>query len=482
MPSELFVSRLGEWLWAALREDGVTVEFYPPPAGEIARVGRILKARVSSVVPGIQSAFLDIGSDREAFLHVNDLLLPGEKSTPADGDRPPAGAPPIEDRLKVGRVLLVQVARERLGSKGPRVTCFLSISSRHLVLSPFRPRRAVSRRVEDEAERERLVAILERLPGGDVGFVARTASAGAPEAVLAAEAEMLLASWKRVQETAAMARSPSVIQRESESLLRLLRDAPCDGLERIHVDDDADRELALGFLRDADPELAGRVRLHTGAVPVIEEILEEIERSLQPRVELTTGGYLVIEETEALISVDVNSGRFLEPRTMEETALRTNLEAAGEIARQLRLRDLGGIVVVDFIDMEREENRLSVVEAMEQALRRDRAPTRVIGLTELGLLQLTRKRTRPGLSETLTRRCLLCEGQARVRSPHLVAARLLLELRRRFPADEKAACTVHAHPEVIAALRETVPTRRAGAIRYREEPGMAPDTYRLQRD
>jgi ribonuclease G len=482
MTSELLVSRLGDRIWAALREDGTTVVIYPPPAEEPTRVGRIFKARVSNVVPGIQSAFLDIGSDREAFLHASDLWLPGEQTTyPDEEEAADSSRPPIEDRLKVGRDLLVQVIREPLSSKGPRVSCYISIAGRLLVLSPFRPRRAVSRRIEEPEERARLLAALEGLPGGEVGFVARTASAGASEEVLRAEADALIAGWKRVGETAAIARAPSVIQRESESLMRLLRDAPREGLERVVVDDPADRELALEFLRGADPELVARVRLHDGPVPLIEQLLEEIERSLRPRVELASGGYLVIEETEALVSIDVNSGRFVGRSSMEETALDTNLEAVEELARQLRLRDLGGIIVVDLIDMEREESRSSVIEATERALRRDRAPTRVIGLSELGLLQLTRKRTRPGLGATLSHTCPLCAGQARIRSPHLVSARLLLELRRRFADGDRSGCTIRAHPDVVRATMEATTTQPMQTIRFREDPQMPPDAFELKR-
>ncbi len=484
MPCELLVSRLGEHLWAALCEDGSIVEFYPPAATDLARVGQIFKARVTNVASGIQSAFLDIGSDREAFLHVRDLLLPGERP-PAENGEEPSGANriqiPIENRLSVGREILVQVVREPLSTKGARVSCYLSQPGRLLVLSPLRPKRAVSRRIEAPEERERLQAIVDSLPGGNVGYVARTASSGAAAAAIEAEAQLLLEAWAHLQQTAREARAPSVIQRESESLSRLLRDVPRQGLERIVVDETEDRDRAIEFLREVDPTLASRVRLHVGAPAMIEELLEQIELSLRPRVPLDSGGSLVIEETEALISIDVNSGKFLDRPTLEETALKTNLEAAAAIARQLRLRDIGGIVVVDFIDMQSEEHRREVVSAMEQGLRGDRAPTRVGELSEFGLLQLTRKRTRPGLAATLTRSCPTCAGRSRIDSAHLVAARFLHDLRGRTREGTAGKFAIEAHPSVLTAVRETGRQRSGVTLEFRENPAMHPGCYELQR-
>ena len=344
---------------------------------------------MTNILPGIQSVFLDIGTERGAFLHASDLVLPGEpdpsRVAPAAEDpaRPgsageapaPSAArrlPPLEDRLAVGRELLVQVSRERLGSKGARVTGFLSVPDRLLVLLPLVPDRGVSRRIEDPGERERLRGILERLPGEGLGFVARTAAAGASEADLRSAAEALIDDWCEIQDRASSLPAPSVIQREPGLLPRLMRETPRAGLERIVVDDESDHAEAREYLNRAEPELAPVVSLHTGPAPLLESrgLHTEIEKALRPRVWLKSGGYVVIEQTEALVSIDVNTGKFLGRGDLEQTALRTNTEAAREIGRQLRLRDLGGIIVIDFIDMDQAENRRLIVEELGQALRR----------------------------------------------------------------------------------------------------------------
>jgi ribonuclease G len=506
MLRELFVSRLGGQLWSALREDGSTVELRVERAHGEAPAGRIIKARVTNILPGIQSAFLDIGTERGAFLHVKDLVLPGgsvngsagiegegdeleDLAADVAGSVSPDAAAPIEQRLSVGRELLVQVSREPMGTKGAKVSGFLSIPGRLVVLLPSARARGVSRRIGDAAERERLKGILDRLPGEEVGFVARTAAEGAAEADLQADAASLMRTWCEIQDRAAALPAPSVIHRDHGLLLRLLRETPRDGLERIVLDDEEDRAQALRYLQETDPPLATRLELHTGRTPLFESrgLHLDVEKALRPRVWLRSGGYLVIQETEALVSIDVNTGKFVGKRDLEQTALRANLEAAKEIARQLRLRDLGGIIVIDFIDVLAPESRNAIVDALKRRLRTDPARTKIIGLSELGLLQLTRKRTRPAVGTQLTRSCPLCTGLGRIKSAWTVAAEVVSALRRRAAADAEDRLNVKVHPEtapaVLAALAQSEFSSRGGAalsVEVETDRSMRPDRFEIR--
>ncbi|HEX4825208.1 MAG TPA: Rne/Rng family ribonuclease [Candidatus Polarisedimenticolaceae bacterium] len=469
MANELLFSRLGGRTAAALREGGVTAELRIEDDATALAAGRVIKGRVSKVLPGIQSAFLDVGQDRDAFLHVADLLLPGESAEEFESDddelegqggsfrRARRSAPPgrpIESRLKVGREVLVQIVREGFSGKGPRVTCFITLPGRYLVYAPLAPFRAVSRRIADPAERERLRAIVSSLPG-EGGFIVRTAGAGASPRAFAADAEKLAVAWRGLTHRAAAAVAPAVVHSDLDLFLRTLRDASAATLDRIVVDDDAMLAAGTEFLRELDPELLARLSRHTGRESLFDEtgVTDEVERALRPRVWLKSGGTLVIQQTEALVSIDVNTGKYLGARHPEETVLKTNLEAAAEIARQLRLRDLAGIIVVDFIDMDRPEHRASVLEALEGALRRDRARTKIVGLSDLGLLQLTRKRTRAGLEATLTRPCPSCSGSGRVKTAETLALEALVEVRRIAGAFSSGPLTVTSHPDVARALR-----------------------------
>ena len=512
MSTELLCSRFGGQCWAALREDGSVVELRVERDGQPPQVGRIVKARVTRVLPGLQSAFVDIGTDRDAFLHVADLLLPGERPAgfaphrlaPPDGDGadpaeeetpgPELVEPaitrhgPIQDRLRVGRELLVQIAREGFGSKGPRVTCFVSLPGRYVVYMPQVPHLGISRRITDLAERERLRAILAAVAGGHGGFIVRTAGAGAAAGALEADAARLVHAWREISRRAEAQPAPQVVHVDVGLMLRLLRDAPREGLSRVVVDGPEDRDRAFAYLRDVDPALASLVTHHPGPGPLWEaEGLDvEIERALRPRVWLRSGGTLVIEPTEALVSIDVNTGKYVGRGQLEDTVLRTNLEAADEIARQLRLRDLGGIIVVDFIDMESPDSRRRVLEAFEQALARDRARTKIVGLSELGLVQLTRKRTRRGIEALLTRPCPSCGGQGRVKSAGTLASEALAEARRVVSSVPARTVRVRAHPELARALLLSLQEGACSGgalasidLRVEEDPSLAADQYHL---
>ncbi len=513
MPTELLASRAGGRTFTALREDGVTAELRVEDDSRGLAVGHIVKARVSKILPGIQSAFLDVGAERDAFLHATDLLLPGETASPrlealsggpgdeAEEDRADAEAesegtrrprrdvpdgPPIQERLKEGREIVVQVVREGFGAKGARVTSFITLPGRTLVHAPQAPFRGISRRIHDPGERERLRGILEEIQESEGGFIVRTAGAGASPSALAADARFLAGTWRSIERRIERAPTPSVLHADLDLFFRTLRDAPTASLDRIVVDDAAMERSGAEYLREIDPVLAARLTRHEGPPSLFDAtgVTADIERALRPRVWLPSGGTIVIEPTEALVSIDVNTGKFVGIRRMDETVLKTNVEAAEEIARQLRLRDLGGIIVVDFIDMDRPDHRQLVLSTLERALQRDRSRTKIVGLSELGLLQLTRKRTRLGLGAVLTRGCVACGATGRMKTPETVAHDALVEALRvaaSFPASE---ISIHAHPDVARAIELVLQTPApvvdrdlARRLRIADDPGSRPEQF-----
>ena len=461
----------------------MTVEIRVEDDSSALAVGQIVKARVSKILPGVQSAFLDVGQEKDAFLHATDLWLPGEAPPPIEGRgaaieaeegadddaetraihrprRTPAEGPPIQDRLKEGRDLVVQVVREALGGKGPRVTCFITLPGRYLVHAPQASFRGVSRRINDPEERQRLRDILAALPPASGGFIVRTNGAGAEASAFEADARYLVSTWEAIEQRIERSPTPSILHTDLDLFLRALRDASQASLTRIVVDDDRMYRAGADYLGEIDPLLASRLRRHPGPESLFDatDVSQDIEKALRSRVWLKSGGTIVIEQTEALVSIDVNTGKFVGRSRPEETVLRTNLEAAEEIARQLRLRDLGGIIVVDFIDMDRPEHRQQVTEALEGALQRDRSRTKVVGLSELGLLQLTRKRTRLAIGAALTRPCASCSGTGRMKTPETVAYEALSEVRRVASWPATGEVTVSAHPDVARALRLALQT------------------------
>jgi ribonuclease G len=432
MRTELFVSRVGEQTWSALREGGSAVEFRVEERGDSPRLGRIIKARVTRILPAIQAAFVNVGLERDAFLHASDLLLPGDP--PPAVEQGAAGEPqerrsktervPIQRRLEPGSELVVQISRESRATKGDRATCFLGIPGRLLVLLPLVPQVGVSRRIFDQDERERLAAVLRDLDCGSRGFIARTAARGVDAGALRAEAARLLETWKAIRTRAETVQPPAVLHDEPPLAIRLLRDAPAEGFGRIVLDDPDEHDRVQKFLHQVDSALASRIELYDGERPLFAThgLDDEIWRALRPRVWLRSGGYLIIEQTEAMVSIDVNTGKSVQGDSQADTSFETNLEAAEEIARQLRLRDMGGIVVVDFVDMDSIEHRRRLVEVMTAALRDDPARSKIVSLSDIGLMQLTRKRARSGLHVALMQPCPSCSGQGRVIRSDVVAA------------------------------------------------------------
>jgi ribonuclease G len=438
----------------ALLENGKAAELHLERSRRHASVGDLYLGRVSRVLPGMQAAFVDIGFEKDAFLYVADVRDEWEEEV--DVPSGPAIAS-IDDLLKEGQDLLVQIVKEPIGGKGARVSTNISLPGRFLVHTPFSPRIGISRRIEDEAERERLRNDLEALRDGAGGFIARTAAQGRDVAEFRSDRDYLTALWKSIEARARKSRPPAVLHREQDLLLRAVRDLVSEDVAAIRVNDHEAFGRIVEFLNAVEPPLVSRVKWHKNGASFFEEfgVETEIEKALRSKVWLKSGGYLVINPTEALVSIDVNTGKFVGKDNLEETVFAVNLEAAREIVRQIRLRDLGGILVVDFIDMEDEEHRRQLFEAFEAEMRKDRAKTKVLQISEFGLVQITRKRSRASLERSLTQPCPSCGGSGRIKND----LTLVLEIRREIlklsgSLTPGETVIVRVSPEVGKLLRE----------------------------
>ncbi len=457
---------------------GILIERQEPLAGNI------YKGRVASVLPGMEAAFVDIGLERNAFLHVADV-----RAYRVGGDEleDQIGRGPIAERLRVGQEILVQVTKEPRGSTGARATTYVALPAHYLVLMPTVTGLGVSRRIEHEQERKRLRAIAERLRPDGMGLIVRTAAEGVEEKDLADDVRFLLQLWGRVTERARAARAPALLYQDLGLIRRVVRDLFTGEVDRFVIDSPREFERVRDLVGSFAPELRDRVRLHEGPEPVFEahDVEREVERALHRKVWLRSGGYVVFDRTEAATMIDVNTGKYVGKTDLASTILKTNLEAAQEIARQLRLRDIGGIILIDFIDMESEKHRRRVMAALHEAVRTDRAKTHVIDLTELGLVEITRKRVYQDLEELMRIPCPYCEGRGRVLSPQSVAVRVRRELRRTAAASRARCLVVEVHPEVAALLdrdtawQEDLAERSGKAIVVRPQPGMYLDRVNL---
>jgi ribonuclease G len=446
----------------ALREDGRTVEVFHERRGREGLVGNVYLGRVHRVLPGMQAAFVSIGFDRDAFLYVEDASpqpvdVESAEDEESNGLARPAsepGRPRIDDLFKEGQQVVVQVTKDPISGKGPRVTTNVSLPGRTLVYLPAVREIGISRRITDEGERERLRRILEGF-GGPGGFIARTAAEGASEAELAADREYLAGLAARIARQGEQGGGPTLLHRELALPERVFRDLASAEFEAIRVDEEEAAARLRALARQVAPALEPRVEVYRGEEPIFERfgVEAEIEGALASRVSLPSGGSCVIHQTEALVAIDVNTGRFTGKEDLEETVFATNLEAIPEVARQIRLRDLGGLLVVDFIDMQDPEHRREVFERFQRELGRDRARTRVLQISDFGLIEITRQRSRNNLERVLTRACPDCSGTGRVKTD-LTAA---LELRRallRPPVLWAAGDTVRVR--VPSSLAETL--------------------------
>ena len=442
MRRELLVNVTPPETRVALTEEGRVVEVFHERRGHRGLVGNVYLGRVHRVLPGMQAAFVSIGLDKDAFLYVEDALPPSVEEDGDDLAAPgPAGAgrsaenrPRIDDLVKEGQELVVQITKDPLSGKGPRVTAGLSLPGRTLVYLPSAREIGISRRIADEPERDRLRKLLEELPGGG-GLIARTAAAGAGAAELAADRRYLLELADRITRQAERATAPALLHRELDLALRVVRDLVSGDFARIRVDDEPTFARLTEFLGAVAPGLVPVVEISPSEPPLFEAfgIEDEIAKGLRRHVELPSGGSIVIQQTEALVAIDVNTGKFVGKDALEDTVYAANLEAAPEIARQIRLRDLGGLLVIDFIDMADARHRQAVFEKFEAELAKDRARTRILQFSEFGLVEVTRQRSRGNLEKTLTRACPECSGQGRVRTDLTLALDLRRDLLRPPP-------------------------------------------------
>lgn len=490
MPKELVINQTLNECRIALLENGEILDFLLERDNnkftEAPVVGNIYKGKVVRVLPGMQSAFVDIGHERAAFLYVDDAYIPtlDEQRDMAkkiqilkdeEKDRKLGETIPdelstlsesfdmrfrsqvfIESFLKEGQEIIVQLAKEPISTKGPRITCHITLPGRYIVFMPYIEHIGVSRRITNEEERDRLKEVLESIRPEGMGIIARTVAEGQSAKVLRSDFNMLVKIWDDIQKKIAKSRPTSLIYKDLDFIQRSLRDITDEDVDRIIVDNKANQKKVEKFVSKYLPSLKGKTKLYNEKTPVFERygIDLEIERALSNKIYLKSGGSINVDQTEALVSIDVNTGKFVGKKTLEETILKTNLEAVKEIAYQLRLRNCGGIIIIDFIDMEKEEHREQVYLALLEALKKDRSKTNVLPISGLGLIEMTRKRTRDTLTRLMCDTCSYCEGTGNIKSAATVCYEVIREIMKVAKKSQGNRIYVYAHPQVSAELCE----------------------------
>jgi len=444
----------------AVVENGMLQELHIERTSRRGVVGNIYKGRVQRVMPGMQAAFVEIGLDRAAFLHASDIFKPplapageGEEAPPA-----PTGPPPtINALVHEGQEIIVQVVKDPIGGKGARLTTQISIPSRYLVFLPHSRVLGVSARIEDEAERTRLKTLVGSLANGSgQGYIVRTNAEGQPDEALAEDVAYLRRAWEVIREASASCKVGERVYEDLSLPLRAVRDLMRKEVESVRVDSREAYDRLTAFADQFMPDLARRIEHYTGERPIFDlyGVEDEILRALQKQVPLKSGGYLIIDQTEAMATVDVNTGSFLGQRNLEETVYRTNLEAAQSVARQLRLRNLGGIIIIDFIDMTDDEHRRQVLRTLEKGLSHDHARTSVHEFSPLGLVEMTRKRTTESLERQLCEPCHECGGRGTLKTAETLTYEIFREITRAVRQFEATQLLVIASPKVVAKITE----------------------------
>lgn len=465
MAKELIVNVTSKEKRVAYLQNNTVAEIYYERAKEIDYAGNIYKGKVQRVLPGMQAAFIEIGLEKAAFLYVSDVGEEmGDIADDADDAEEQERKPrkgwreqQIQDLLKSGQELLVQIARGPIGTKGARVTSHLSIPGRSVVFMPTWYKIGVSRRIAEDEERRRLKSLIRKYaPADEGGWIVRTAAEGLSEEQIKTDIDYLVSTWQEILENRKTQPPASLVMPELDIVLRLLRDLFSYDIERILIDDKEEFDSILGWVRRYMPKLEAKVEFYRGKDPIFDAygIESEINRALGSKVWLKSGGYLIIDQTEALTTIDVNTGRFVGRSNLEDTILKTNLEAIEEIGHQLRIRNLGGIVILDFIDMERRSSREKVYSALRRTLSRDRAKTTLSRITELGLIEMTRKRTNESLARVLCEDCSFCEGRGFHKSPTTLCYEIFRQVQREAADMDGHRLTVMVHPLVHQALQQ----------------------------
>lgn len=465
MRNELIINTTQTETRIARLEGGTISELIVERVQDAGFVGNVYKGKIVRVLPGMQAAFAEIGLERTAFLYVTDIapelaleeMMAGEEEQPDKkferrGHRP---IPQIQDLVREGQEVVVQIARDPIGTKGARLTSHISLPGRFLVYMPTVNHLGVSRRIPDDRERSRLKQLLEKLrPENSGGFIARTMSEGATMMDIKQDMEYLVKLWQEIDQKKNEVQAPALVHRELSVVLRAVRDLFTPDIDRIIIDHREEMEKVRNFIQTFLPRAGNVVEFYGGDEPIFDAfgIEVEISRALGKKVWLKSGGYIIIDETEALTAIDVNTGKFVGKRNLEDTILKTNLEAAKEIAYQLRLRDMGGIIILDFIDMERPANREKVYQTLKEALRSDRSKTTITKITDLGLVEMTRKRTRESLSRLLCEPCFYCDGRGYLKSKSTVCHEIFRELKRNLRDMKGESVTVQANPSVVEML------------------------------
>ncbi len=445
----------------AIVQDNTLEELYIERTSSASHVGNIYKGKVVNIESAIQAVFVDFGLSKHGFLHISDVhpqYFPGDKRKASEDvgrKRPRHTRPPIQDCFKRGQEVVVQMTKEGIGTKGPTMTTYLSIPGRMLVMMPGMSRMGISRKIEDEEARNQTRTVLATLKlEPDMGFIVRTAGVGKSQRELQRDLNYLTRLWKSVKNRIDSDKAPAELYQESDLVTRTIRDVYKSDIERIICDDESVARKIREFFRVATPRTKNRIEVYTGVEGLFHDrgVEEEIEKIYMHKVDLSTGGSLVFDQTEALVAIDVNSGRFREHDNAEMTALKTNTEAAKEIARQLRLRDLGGVIVIDFIDMRESKNRRTVEKTLRDAMKDDRAKTKLLRINAFGIFELTRQRMRPSLKDSITCDCPHCDGAGRIKSQESLALQVMRNLQRAAANDDVANIEVSVNPLVAHHL------------------------------
>jgi len=477
MYRELVINAIGPEIRVALLEDGTIVELYVERSDESNISGNIYKGRVQRVLPGMQAAFVDIGLNQAAFIYVDDVIdertngylehvyLSNKEEEDDVGLQPeegvgekdfstPKSKSSIETLLAEGQDVLVQIARSPIGSKGARLTSYISIPGRFLVLMPTVDHIGISRRITDEEERLRLKDLVLSLRTQNFGYIVRTAGEGLTEEKILKEMEFLVNLWEDIQESFRTASPPALLHEELTVTLRSVRDLLTHDADKVTIDSSSVHKSVLSFIEKFMPRLRGSVSRYEGPEPIFDAYNLEVDigRALKKKVWLKCGGYIIIEITEALVAIDVNTGRYVGKHNFEETVLKTNLEAVKEIAYQIRLRNLGGIIIIDFIDMERKSNREKVFNLLLEVLKKDKSKTNVLPISDMGLVQMTRKRVVRSLNRMLCEPCFYCDGEGTLLSKQTICNNIYREVLRLSHDVQGEKVSLRVHPEIADLL------------------------------
>jgi ribonuclease G len=480
MTKEMIISSNGHETMVAILEDDLVAEIFVERERQRGVIGNVYKGRVSKVLPGMQSSFIDLGLERDGFLYVSevvDTVEEFERLESGDDDEGKGqdgrdgrkekddgrAQPRIEDLLKEGQEILVQVVKEPLGTKGARLTSHVTMPGRFLVFMPTVDHIGVSRKIESREERSRLRGIVRDFReqhGFTGGVIIRTAAAGRPREDIVSDLDAFHAIWTDIRQRMESSKAPAVVYREQSLVGKLLRDLLTEDFQAIRIDHPQEHQRVLELVQRILPNLAPRVALYTKPYPIFDEygVQAEIDKALKSKVWLKSGGSIVINQTEALVAIDVNTGRYVGKKNsqgrLEDTIVKTNLEAVKEIVRQVRLRDLGGIVVLDFIDMEEKKNRLKVLQAVEQELKKDRSPSKALQVSDFGLIIITRKRVKQSLERVMTEPCPYCSGTGTIKSSSTICYEILSEVKKIGPDLNGHRLLLRVNPEIARALKE----------------------------